>query len=267
MNDNEYFETDEAPRQFPWYLLTGLILGLGIGLLVSLVLSPVRYTDNAPSMLHDDFKAIYRIVIVQAYQADQDLIRAGQRLTLLDGASQQQNLTAQAQLALSAGDESLARAMAELASALSSLSPVETLTPALSTALPSATGAPQPTNTPLTASSPSPTRAPTFVLVDQQPVCDAAEPAGLLQIEVRDSAGEPVAGVQISIAWNGGLDTFYTGLKPAVGAGYADFQMTPGVTYSLRVGSSETLNDLIAPQCTAADGGTFTGGIKLVFGQ
>lgn len=267
MNDNEYFETDEASRQFPWYLLTGLILGLGIGLLVSLVLSPVRYSDNAPSALHNDFKAIYRVIIVQAYQADQDLVRASQRLTLLDGASQQENLTAQAQLALSAGDESLARAIAELASALNSLSPVETMTPASSPAVISASSTPQPTVTPLTAVSPSPTRAPTFVLVDQQPVCDAAEPAGLLQIEVRDSGGEPVAGVQISIAWEGGLDTFYTGLKPAVGAGYADFQMTPGVTYSLRVGSSETLNDLTAPQCTASDGSTFTGGVKLVFGQ
>ncbi len=75
-------------------------------------------------------------------------------------------------------------------------------------------------------------------------------------------------GIQINVAWDGGLDTFFTGLKPAVSAGYADFQMTPGVSYSLRVGDGgETVNGLSAPECADSNGNTFSGGVYLVFGK
>lgn len=271
MSDNDYYETDERPRQFPWYLLTGLILGLGVGLLVSLAISPVRYTDNSPSALTEENKSRYRLTIAQAYQANQDAVRAHQRLALLGDASAQGSLAAQAQQALAAGDEITARVLAELAAALSSLSTAEaelitTPSPSPSAELTAPAG-PQKTLTPLAAASPSPTRAPVYFLVEQQTVCDAAEQAGLLQVEVQNSSGEPVPGVQINIAWDGGLDTFYTGLKPAVGAGYADFQMTTGVIYSLRVGNGETLNNLYAPECQGENGATFTGGVKLLFRQ
>ncbi len=121
MSDNDYYETDEGPRQFPWYLLTGLILGLVVGLLVSLVISPVRYTDNPPSALAAENKSHYRLTIAQAYQADQEAVRARRRLALLGDASAQASLASQAQLALAAGDENTARVLADLAAALSSL--------------------------------------------------------------------------------------------------------------------------------------------------
>jgi hypothetical protein len=114
---------------------------------------------------------------------------------------------------------------------------------------------------------PSVSPAPVFVLLDQQSVCDATQPAGLLQIVVQDSKGEPVPGVQVTIAWDGGLDTFYTGLKPELGAGYADFQMTPGMVYSLRTGNSATINNLSAPECSGSDGNPYPGGWYLLFGQ
>jgi len=271
MSDNDYYETDEGSRQFPWYILTGLILGIGLGLFISLVLSPVRYSDSAPSTLDEDFKAIYRMTILQAYEADQDLVRARQRLELLDGAAVQETLAAQAQLALTAGDEPLARSLAELAAALSSLQATEaglTAQPPTSPAAPTVPSeAAQPTETSASQPSPSPTQGMVFLLVDRQQVCDPTLQEGLLQIELRDSSGEPVPGVQISIAWDGGLETFYTGLKPSVGTGYADYQMSPGVTYSLRVGSSQTISDLAAPECSADNGSSYTGGIRLVFGQ
>lgn len=271
MSDNDYYETDEGSRQFPWYVLTGLIFGLGLGLLVSLVLSPVRYSDNAPSALNDDFKAIYRLVIAQAYQANRDPVRAAQRLELMGDASIQDSLAAQAQLALTAGDEPTARMLAELAAAFSSLRATEaglTAVPQVSQAAPTnSTDEPLPTETIAAQVSPSPTQGMVFLLVERQQVCDASLPAGLLQIEVRDSSGEPVPGVQINIAWNGGLETFFTGLKPSVGAGYADYQMSPEVVYSLRAGSSDTVKDLSAPACSGEDGSSFTGGIRLVFGQ
>ena len=86
--------------------------------------------------------------------------------------------------------------------------------------------------------------------------------------QVRDGSGTPVPGVQVNVAWDGDLDTFFTGLKPAVSAGYADFQMTPGVSYSLRVGDGgETLNGLSAPDCTDGGGNVFAGGLLLKFGR
>lgn len=271
MSDQDYYETDDASRQFPWYILTGILFGLGIGLLVSLVISPVRYTDYAPSALAEAYQAQYRLTIAQAYRANQDPERASQRLALLGGGSVQDSLAAQAQQALASGDEGSARLLAELAAALNTLSTPEADfggTPG-SSASPAdgAAVTPQPSPANLTLTSPGPTRAPGFVLVEQQSLCEAGVQPGLLQVEVRNTAGEGLAGVQINIAWDSGLDTFYTGLKPALGQGYADFQMTPGVTYSLRVGNSETLNDLSAPDCSAADGSSFSGGVRLVYSQ
>lgn len=271
MSDNDYYETDDGIRRFPWYVLTGLIFGLGIGLLISMVLSPVSYRDNPPSALDEDFKAMYRLVIAQAYQANQDPVRSNQRMALLGDTSAQDSLAAQAQLALTVGDETNARLLAELAAALSSLQATEaglTAMPPVTPAAPTSTaGASLPTDTLAVQSSPSPTQGMVFLLIERQQVCDPALQAGLLQIEVRDSSGAPVPGVQINIAWNGGLESFYTGLKPSVGAGYADYQMTPGVTYSLRAGSSETVKDLSAPDCSDTSGNPFTGGLRLVFGQ
>jgi len=75
-----------------------------------------------------------------------------------------------------------------------------------------------------------------------------------------------VPGVQVNVAWDGGLDTFFTGLQPAVSVGYADFQMTPRVSHSLRVGDGgETVNGLSAPDCTDGEGNVFAGGLYFVF--
>jgi hypothetical protein len=73
--------------------------------------------------------------------------------------------------------------------------------------------------------------------------------------------------VEILVAWDGGLDSFFTGLKPAVSPGYADFVMTAGVEYSLRAGgNSETIKGLVAPQCST-EGGSYLGGLRLEFSQ
>jgi hypothetical protein len=90
----------------------------------------------------------------------------------------------------------------------------------------------------------------------------------LLQVDVSDADGRPVAGAEILIAWGGGQESFFTGLKPELGDGYADFVMRPGVVYSLRLAlESETAGDLSIPACEAADGTPFAGGIRLEFQQ
>jgi hypothetical protein len=52
------------------------------------------------------------------------------------------------------------------------------------------------------------------------------------------------------VAWEGGSDAFFTGLAPELGLGYADFEMQPGLSYILRVGSAgDLVGDLSIPAC------------------
>jgi len=72
--------------------------------------------------------------------------------------------------------------------------------------------------------------------------------------------------VRIDITWSDGADYFFTGLYPEISPGYADFQMTPGTIYRVKVGGgSEIADDLQAPQCGGADGQGFAGGWRLIF--
>ena len=198
-------------------------------------------------------------MIAQAYQANPDLARAVSRIALLQEPAAADSLAAQAQEALSAGKEQVARDLAGLASAISTYNPVivEPLEPTQTV-----NGTSPAIQTPVVTSAAGP-----FLIVDRQTVCDAAS-SGLLQLELRDRDGYPAPGVQINVTWDGGADTFFTGLKPAISTGYADFQMTPGVSYDLQVGEGgEALNAISAPECTDSNGNPFSGGLKLVYGQ
>lgn len=258
MNGGDYPEQNVSRREPPWFLVTGLLIGLIVGLLFSLVISPVKYKDTAPSALADSSKMDYRLLIARAYQASPDLLRASQRLALLQDSSPWEILSAQAQQALTSGDEPAARALAGLNSALAAASlstPSPAITPAAGSTSPAVPIVAQP--------SAGPDKP--FVIVDRQPLCDSAQ-SNLLQIEVQDADGSPLPGVQITLAWDGGLDTFFTGVNPSAGAGFADFQMAPGVKYSLRVGEGgETLNSITSPSCSDASGNAFSGGLKLTF--
>ncbi|MCI0549508.1 MAG: hypothetical protein L0287_00990, partial [Anaerolineae bacterium] len=93
-------------------------------------------------------------------------------------------------------------------------------------------------------------------------------PDGLLQVLVLNSNRRQMPGVEILITWEGNAENFFTGLKPELGNGYADYIMTPDITYTvqLRLGS-DIAAGLITPTCQTPDGATFFGGIKLTFQQ
>jgi hypothetical protein len=102
------------------YLLTGLLLGLALGLLVSWVLLPVQYVDSAPGALSAASQDEYRRTIALAYQSSGDLERARERLRLLNPADAAQALAAQAQRVLAENrPPQEARALALLAADLS----------------------------------------------------------------------------------------------------------------------------------------------------
>lgn len=73
----------EEKRQPPYYLLTGLLLGLALGFIMTMVILPIQYTNVPPETLNTTDKDRYRLMISQAFRANQDLGRASARLGLL----------------------------------------------------------------------------------------------------------------------------------------------------------------------------------------
>lgn len=270
------------------FIITGLILGLAAGLLVSLVLSPVEYVDITPSMLGTKQKDIYRGLIAASYQARGDIGRAKARLDLLKDSDPVQTLTAQAQQTIAQGGLAQeARGLALLAAAMNEnpiqLTTVPSLEAATSSITPTWTEFPtipplaETTTTPEVGATEEvvfPTLEPLpqlpgdpYVLKDRKGPCDL-EIMNLLQVYVIDKSGKPVPGVEVIVTWQGGEDHFYTGLKPSIDPGYADFEMQPDQVYNLRLANGgETATKLTPPNCKLDSGMEYKGGIKLIFGQ
>ena len=68
-------------------------------------------------------------------------------------------------------------------------------------------------------------------------------------MQTEEGAGLP--GNEIWVTWAGGADRFITGLKPEIGLGYADFDMTPGEIYAVSVGAptAPAVGNLSAEPC------------------
>ena len=279
-------------------ILLPLLIGLGLGLVYSWMISPTRVFDSEPIALRADFKDQYRSAIAAAFVASGNLPRAQARLSLLGDSDPIEALNAQAQRTIANGQPAeQADQIAALASALGQAVAFEsTSIPATETAIKSVTTftstatlpaapsdipiqfteTPQPIETQpiLSASTPRPTQTPTstpgtrFSLTGQETLCDANLPEGLLQVMVLNSKRRQIAGAEIIITWDGGEEQFFTGLKPELGNGYADFIMTPDITYTLHLGlGSDIATGLTPPACETTDGVAFLGGIKLTFQQ
>lgn len=277
-----------------WLLWSGLIIGLLLGVGYTWLINPVEYVDTSPASLRTDFKEQYRIAIALAYQANGNLERARARLALLQDGNSAQNLASQAQRLLAEGYPAEAGALAQLSSHLQNPptahpraatntltptppmdglpSPTLDLTQSVRTA--TLTPSPRPTLTPRATFTPRPSPTPSttpgapFALQTSRQICDPSLPQGLLQIEVVNSAGNPVPGMRVSVSWAGGEDEFFTGLIPSISPGYADFQMTPAILYSVRVGEGgQPAEGLQTASCTAPNGDPYPGGWWLIFAQ
>lgn len=300
-----------------WYLLTGLILGIILGLLYSWIIDPTEYVDTTPDILRSDYKDSYRLTISLAHQSTRDLARAQARLDLLGDNDHALALAEQAQRHRAEGgavDE--AQALADLAAVLGqapipftaspeptntefpptetptltlsptktdtptleftptsthTITPTATLTPTLGptstvTPTPRATNTPAPTRTPLPTRTLTPTLAPPFVLDKQIQVCNPNLSEPQIQIFINDAAGQGVPGVEIIVTWEAGQESLFTGLKPEIDLGYADFVMTPEVIYTLQVsGGGQIIPDLFAPECEDDDDNRYWGSWRLIF--
>jgi hypothetical protein len=125
------------------------------------------------------------------------------------------------------------------ATGTSTLTPTPSRTPTpTQTATPTATPLPTATRTPTPTTTPTPGPNAPFGVVQSVPLCTAdTTNGGLLRIYVRDRLGQGVPGVQIVVTWSGGRDSFFTGFKPEIDPGYADFQMRPGEMYRVELGT------------------------------
>ncbi len=290
-------------RRAIWGAIFGLLLGVGIGLGYAWVISPHPITNAPPSALRVEFKDQYRSLIAAAYAATGNLPRAQARLSVLGDADSIEALNAQAQRML-ASPQTFERAehVAALASALGSGvsgAPVRTPTmdilidagntftptsPLSLTDLPILLSeTPELLETQITVvgiepsvveATPRPTHTPTpepgrpFTLTGQETVCDSNLPGGLLQVMVMNRSRRQVAGAEVVITWDGGKEQFFTGLKPELGNGYADYLMTPDTTYTVQLArGSDVALGITAPTCQSPDGATFLGSIKLTFQQ
>ncbi len=233
-----------------WYLLTGLILGLLLGLAYTWWINPVEYNNASPTTLKETYKNDYRSIIAQVYAATGNFVRAESRLALLGDNDPIAVLSAQAQRILAqGGSDAEARALAMLAAALQNATPQPvqqtTPTPIIATSTTTATE-PQPDIVP-TDTLPAPTET-------QQPTPSPTK-TETVRFELES---------QEQLSWLGGEERFFTGLKPNISPGYADYQLEPEENYALIVADGEPLLDLSAQTCEQDDE-TFWGGWTLVF--
>ncbi|MDD2921355.1 MAG: hypothetical protein PHQ36_03645 [Anaerolineales bacterium] len=282
------------PRNF-FLPLFALLVGFGIGLAYSWVISPVEYVDASPALLRDDFKDQYRIVVAASYASAHDLARARARLELLGDADLIGALSAQAQRMVGVNEsDSNKRALALLATDLQkgvvsipatrvSLAPTAqptaaTLSPTESLVIQTSTPTAETIQTPFAmlafTLTPRPTFTSTvsvgapFALIGQDTVCDPGVEAGLLQFTLLDSRRRQIAGVEIIVTSIAGEDHLFTGFKPEVGNGYADFVMQENISYSIRIVEGGTfINNISAPSCADPNGKKYLGGLSLTFQQ
>jgi hypothetical protein len=270
--------------QWIW-LGVGLILGLALGVGYAWVLRPADFRGEQPAALQPVYRGEYILLIATAYQATGNLDRARARLELFPELTPEVLSSLAQQVVAANGSEDAARGLARLSVALAEQPPLAYgWTP--TSGVPSGSRSTPTGNATLALTVPhlptvtlkptqqsTATAVPGFILVSREQVCDARIAKPLIQVLVRTPDGKGVPGVVIRIQWAGSGSTFVTGMKPELGAGYADYEIEPGKTYQLTLGDGLTVvRELAVPTCTGgtavAGGGSssaFSGSWKLVF--
>jgi hypothetical protein len=233
-------------------LLLALAVGLALGLAYAWLIEPVEYYDSAPADLRPDLKKDYVRLVALSYRLTGNLELAQARLAALGSAGAPPSVAALAdQMYQTGGNAETVRALALLAEALGAssqaamahlptatptLTPTPTITPTpLPTTAPTATPTPSPTATPTPKPTATPDARPPYRLLEQLQICDDPAAAGVIRVYVQDAGGEGLANVEVQVSWEGGQNRFFTGLKPEIDPGYADFEMSPGEIYEMVV--------------------------------
>ncbi len=258
------------------WILSGLIslgVGLGIGLGISWGILPARDKDTVPATLNQSDKDIYRLLIADSFYVTQDLARAKIRLQLLDGENGSNSLQSQIErIAKSEGNGANQHLQVLFNAILESqnfTTPSGTLP--VSTAKPLGTEAitispvSSLSSFPLFTSTTNPStptiKSTSFMVRNRTQVCNPSTPAPLLQVILYDESGKQASGVAVIINSSTGSERILTGLKPELGDGYADFQLTPGILYSIIIEKvSGDPVEISAAECSSQGDVTYPGG-------
>ncbi len=243
-------------------LIAGLVLGVILGLIYGWMVDPVPVNDTHPGLLRSDNRHDWVILTALSYVADEDLEQARARLNQLDEDEVTQVLGLLIEAYAAAGrPPDVLRPLTTLGKAYDVDTPAmrlysrdaqaadlpawsaPTLTPwPTPTLIPWSLDTAQRTPAPVTTypSSTAVTPGPPSSLLsqlsldDQEQLCDS-ERDPQIQVVVVDEDGQGVPGVVIWLVWSDGTDRAVTGLKPAQGPGYVDFNAAPGVNYTVTV--------------------------------
>ena len=252
----------ERPRTYiSWtVLIMGLILGVLNGVNIAWNIAPIEEFDTAPRQLNTSAKHQYVIAIMLEYNLTADLPTAIQRLSELNlgGGDPIQSVADIACDLASTGYVNNTSGIREVRAMINFYQPqgrsgcaeeilpvtniegsfveeivVPTATVSLvSTKTPTPIGPDVPTPTPFVPTLPSNITTSSFDLIDLRTFC-SPDISGVIEVRVQEFDGDPFPGQPVRVRWNGGDNTFYTGLKPERGLGYADYQMEDGVQYTI----------------------------------
>lgn len=228
-------KAEQPKRPPPFFVLTGLVVGLLAGLVLAWLVFPARVEVIGPGDLPADLREDYRVTVALAFASSGDLARARARLDLLGSFDVVRQLNSQAQLALlNQESQREARALGQLAEALAAAEPVSEA-PVDAVAIP-----------------PEQVSGADYEVSEQQLIC-AEEGFPLLKLFVMDNEGIQRAGLELRLSSEEDTQEGFTGFKPELGPGYAEFVLTPGVDYRLRVQDGDVLSGIRAAGCE--DGG------------
>jgi hypothetical protein len=271
----------DRPRAYiSWFaLVLGIGLGVAGGIFYTWTIAPVEETDTAPWQLNTEDRAHYLVAIMLNYVHNGDLSAAVRKLVdlRLPGADPIQevantacNLARSGYVDSSSGlraigalmtfyqgqgksgcaDELIASDQATPEGVVQVVLPTPTL-------VPPASKTPTPPGLIQSSATPPPQFIPTnppaqraFDILPISSFC-STEIVGVIEARVRDLGSVEIPGQPIRVRWDEGESTFYTGLKPERGQGYADFKMEPGRAYIIEMPglSDPSSNPLVADPC------------------
>lgn len=259
-------------RMHPWVgLALAFVLGLALSLTYAWLINPVEYYDTDPADLRADLREDYLLLVALSYRLNGDLVRAQNRLATLGetgspevaaaladrlygAGGKAEAVRALALLAYDLGIQSQA-AVAHLPTATPTVTPTATVTQTpLPTTPPTATPTAMPTATPSPEATATPDVRPPYRVVEQRQVCDNSSTAGVIQIYVQNAEGQGLSNVEVQVSWEGGRNRFFTGLKPEIDSGYADFRMAPEQIYAVVVWGAQ-VGDISIEGCPSGPAG------------
>ncbi len=269
---------------FALIALVCLVIGLGLGLFYTWRISPIIETNTRPDQLRAEDRLNYIVAVALDYAYQEDLDRTYTLLAEIDPSTDPFQLAANTVCDMknkgrvqTSADIEVARYLISIFRFQPGVTPscdltvfATSLPPTLVTLAP--TIPPTPSPVPVASKTPTPdlqsnatitpdivSPPPTaitgdFVIVSERPFCDP-ENSGIIEIFVREAntaAGVP--GIEVSVQWStprGQVSqSFYSGLKPNRGDGYADFEMEAGNTYQVSLpGRGGPTQRLVADTC------------------